>query len=264
MLRWTIRVSVLALGCTTVSRPRDFPAAGQPAQHVYVVGHGWHTGLAVQRAAVADAVWARDFPQADILELGWGDAGYYPTPRPTMWQASRAVFWPTPSVVQVVGLAGTVTNFFWGHPVVRLPVSAQGFERLRQHFDRTFLLDAAGQPQPVAPALYGEGRFYQARGKFYFPKMCNHWVAAGLQAAGYPFSPWRMIISDQVMAHASRFGEPLTPSARRLARGDHDGRPPGPSARRRGNPRWPLPARRAAHGNPPEATDTLTTGSSAP
>ena len=50
-----------------------------PGVAVYLVGHDGHTGIGVSargppRRTLAES---RDFPQADYLEVGWGNRDYY-------------------------------------------------------------------------------------------------------------------------------------------------------------------------------------------
>lgn len=197
----------LVVGCAAPVKSLFPPAPGQPVRPVYVVNHGWHTGLVVERAAFDHADWARDFAGADSVEFGWGDAAYYPAERPGLWLATKALFWPTPSVLHVVGVSGPVTNSFPHQEIVRVDLSEAGLERLRAHIEKTFALDKTGKAQVVGPGLYGDGKFYRARGKFYFPKMCNRWVATGLRAAGCPISPLRSITAGHVMSQTRTFGK---------------------------------------------------------
>lgn len=173
---------------------------------VHVVNHGWHSGLVVERAALDGAAVAAEFPHADHLEFGWGDAGYYPAERFGVWLALRALFWPTPTVLHVAGFSGEVTNTFPYFQIVRVELSEPGFARLRAHIETSFACDSAGRLQPVGPGWYGDSRFYRARGKFFFPKMCNYWAAAGLRAAGCPVNPWCTITAGQLTAQTRRFG----------------------------------------------------------
>jgi surface antigen len=45
-------------------------------------------------------------------------------------------------------------------------------------------------------------RFYKAKRKFYFPRMCNWWVAARLMQAGCSIEPWTVITASRAMSEA--------------------------------------------------------------
>ena len=95
-------IGILAGGaCTGQVKEQDDPAGNAPALSVYLVNHGWHTGIVFRRADIARAIWpeADDFPTAEYLEVGWGDSDYYQSRNPGAWLALKAALWPTPSVL---------------------------------------------------------------------------------------------------------------------------------------------------------------------
>jgi len=166
-----------------------------PVQHdlapavstIHVVHQGWHAGIVVRRADIPDEIWPekRDFPEAEYLEIGWGDRDYYQARKPGVFATLKAALWPTDSVLHVVAFQGPVANFFPRRKVVTLPVSRDGLIRLLTYVDRSF--DRQGvTPQPaVGHGLYGNSRFYAARDSFYLFSNCNRWVARAVRAAGY-------------------------------------------------------------------------------
>lgn len=196
-------------GCASPVRGLHPPAPGAPATTVYVLNRGWHTGLALPRADLHETNMpvVRDFPGADYLEFGWGDAAFYTEDSPSICTTLKAVFWPTPSVLHVAGARGALRDGLPAGEIVAVQLSEPGFERLRAFVADTFRRDQNGNIVPAGPGLYGEGRFYQANGKFYFPKMCNRWTASGLRAAGCPIAPGCSATAGRVMSQARTFGE---------------------------------------------------------
>jgi uncharacterized protein (TIGR02117 family) len=173
----TALILVLA-GCASPGEEQT--AAGE--MPVYVVTHGWHTGLAM-RAADIDFMRWRPLPhpaRAKYIEIGWGDRDYYPTPGFNLWYAFKALAWPTPSVLHVTGFNEPPARYFSASEVVELGVSRTGFEHLLAYITASFEPEAA----PIAPSLYASGAFYPSREKFHLFKTCNVWVARALRAAG--------------------------------------------------------------------------------
>ncbi|MBE0541843.1 MAG: DUF2459 domain-containing protein [Verrucomicrobia bacterium] len=201
-------VLVWQFGCVGPVKDLFPPAAGEPRKTVQVIRHGWHTGVAVRRADVPPGALpvTRDFPKADYVEFGWGDDAYYRTPRPTKGMALKAALWPTPSVLHVTGFQGTPRATFPASDIVEVELSAQGWERLAGFIDKTFARDADGRLLPLEKGLYGDSRFYRARGKFYFPKMCNRRTASALRAAGCPITRGYALTAGNVMWQTRRFG----------------------------------------------------------
>lgn len=194
---------LLAAGCAV---PTGTPGA-PPAATIHLVAHGWHTGIAIARGDLPDDFPSlADFPLADQLEFGWGDAKYYPAPDPSVWLGINALMWPTPSVLHVAAIRGDVAAAFPMSTVIRIELTADGLHRLSDFMRAEFQLDPQGRPIAVAPGLYGNGRFYRARGKFYFPRTCNWWIASALAAAGVPIKPATAVTARALLAQAARHG----------------------------------------------------------
>jgi hypothetical protein len=77
--------------------------AGEPTIPVWVVSHGWHTGLAVPARNVPCQLRPepdRD-PPAEYVEVGWGERDFYQARDPTSGLAVRAAVWPSASTLHV-------------------------------------------------------------------------------------------------------------------------------------------------------------------
>ena len=102
------------------------PAPGAPITEIVIVNHGYHVGIAIPRAALAEQASrqglsalgyiATRFADFDWLEIGWGDEGFYryvPTADSlTVALALRALFRAdNPSVLHVVGVKNDYAPF---------------------------------------------------------------------------------------------------------------------------------------------------------
>ena len=201
-------LAFLIAGCSTRVELVNASVAEAAPKVIYVVSHGWHTGIVIARADLPDD-WPglQDFARSDYLEFGWGDAGFYPAEEGSVWLALKALFWPTPSVLHVAGITGSVTAFFPKSKLVRIRLLESGFVRMQQFIRDTFWPSDEGRAIPVAPGLYGDGKFYQARGRFYFPKMCNYWTLSALREAGLPVIPLLAVTGGSVLSQVERHGE---------------------------------------------------------
>lgn len=170
--------------------PTIVPAEGAADRFVYVVSHGWHTGIVVATTDIRPGAWpvVEELLQARYIEVGWGDRVYYMDPDAGLGTASRAALIGGPSVLHLVGLDQSPHKAFPASEVVRLPVSAAGLERLVAHVADSFALDSVGASIDLGRSLYGAGRFYASRERFHLLKTCNLWTARALQAAGLPIA----------------------------------------------------------------------------
>ena len=181
------------------------PAPGAPITEAFIVSHGYHAGIAVPRAALAEQASrhglsalgyiATRFADSDWLEIGWGDEGFYryvPTAESlTVALALRALFRPgNPSVLHVVGVKNDPRAMFANSEVVRVGLSDAGFARVADMLDSTFARrNGSLMPEELGPGVYGTSLFFRANGAFHLFNVCNHWIARVLAAAGIPTAP---------------------------------------------------------------------------
>lgn len=176
---------------------------------IFVVGHGWHTSLVIPRTLIPENTWPEnsDFSDYQYLEVGWGDEGFYRANKVTLRIALKAVFYPTNSVLHIVGFNGAVQHYFSSSDIIMVALSEKGLKNLCQFISNSYYQDKkSGKHISLGPGIYGESRFYKANGKYYFPKTCNVWTARALESAGCPISSLRSIRAAGVIAQTRKFG----------------------------------------------------------
>jgi uncharacterized protein (TIGR02117 family) len=218
MLRWARRLGV-ALGVLLLfaiwmlggaawitARPADpllWPARDGHTVEVTLVSNGYHAGLALPRAALAEFASGRGYPALiavsqrfaayDWIEFGWGEREFYrsvPTVDDMNWRlALRALFYPgNRTVVHVAGMTGDPAQAFKAG-MMKVPLSRNGFDRMLAMLDATFVPPQAGSLPDLGRGLYGPSLFYPANGTFGITRVCNHWIGDLLGAAGLPTNP---------------------------------------------------------------------------
>jgi uncharacterized protein (TIGR02117 family) len=181
------------------------PAAGASSVEIHVVSHGYHSGIVLDRVAMAEAAEraghaaliavAQRFENYRWLEFGWGDEEFYRNVPDavslTFRLAIRALFWPgNASVVHAVGLNSYPSDAFPTSDVVRIPLSSRGFALMLNDLDASFGRGpGSASLEPLGPGLYGPSSFYRGAHSFHVFNVCNHWVARLLSAAGLPTAP---------------------------------------------------------------------------
>ena len=197
----------LAAGCAPLPpvAPPDTPRSGA---FVYLISHGWHVGIAVERREVSPAIWpeSAEFSGFRYLEVGWGDADYYPAAHGTIGLALKAAFSSKGSVLHVAAFDAPLPEFFDGSKIIEVPLSRRGLEDLARFIRSTYVLDASGRPIMVAPGIYGHSAFYRATGRYRLQDNSNNWTARALAVAGCPIDAAGAITAGSVMHAARRFG----------------------------------------------------------
>ncbi|MGH8564960.1 MAG: DUF2459 domain-containing protein [Gammaproteobacteria bacterium] len=200
-----IAIIVLASGAPQVAQASTAVVESQPTRTIYLLVDRWHAGIVFKRSEIPEGVLPerRDFPDAEYLEFGWGEWDFYQTVDFNFWQALKALFVPSRSVLHVVGFSGGVVGYAPYREVLEFRLDQKSFGRLVAYIDGSFARRGPGAVAPLGPGLYGDSRFYPAQGQFHLFNTCNTWAAGALQAAGYPMSS--PIIADALLSQARPF-----------------------------------------------------------
>lgn len=206
---WCLAASALLLAAAiaVTARPGDptrYPAhATDRSTEIFLVSHGYHSGIVVPRPALATVAGERGrgaligiatrFYTYPWIEFGWGEEEFYrsvPTAGSlTVGLAVRALLRPgNASVMHVVGLPTPPLMSFPQSDVVAMKLSPAGFAAVVDKINATFATPDAA-PADLGPGIYGPSLFFRANGSFHILHVCNHWVADVLDAAGVPTSP---------------------------------------------------------------------------
>lgn len=180
-------VAVLLSACA-IPMVESIAHEGEARSRIYLVGHGWHTGLVIRYTDLPEGIWpeAGDFPQAEYLEVGWGDHDYYRSHDPGLWTTLKAAILPTQSVLHVAGFRTSPTTYFAASEVIELRLPHTSIEQLAKYIDAALAREGTQAVAPLGTGLYGDSRFYPAREMFHLFNTCNVWTARALRSAGLP------------------------------------------------------------------------------
>lgn len=174
------------------------------AATLYVVHHGWHTGLVIRRGDIPDGLWPehRQAPPGEYLEVGWGQREFYQTRDPSLLQALGAALWPGSSVLHLVGFNGQVTAKFPNSEVIGLRLDAPAMAQIMRYISDAYERDADGNVKRMGQGLYGDSRFFAGSENFHLFRTCNVWTARALRLAGCPVGVG--ITADNVMKSVAK------------------------------------------------------------
>ncbi len=178
-------------------------ADDSPRSVIHVVSHGWHTGIILTLDATTIELCPplADFRYHRFVEIGWGDEGFYRADSIGVGTALRAIAWPSPTVLHILGFDFPVEEEFATSDIVRLELAPEGYRALLATISTTFAERAS-----IGTGIYGDSRFYRAVGSYYFPNTCNVWTLRTLGDAGVPTTPLLGIRADAAMVQIARAG----------------------------------------------------------
>jgi len=200
ILVWIV---VLATSCGLPHITADADEDAETSHTVYIVKHGWHAGIVLRPGDLPEGLWPEfpGVPRTPYIEVGWGEAGYYPNPDPGVGSLLAAGLWPTSSVVHVVPLPTAPPQSYARLDQVRLEVSPQELEALARFIRETVHLDD-GRARPAADGWAPDSRFFASPLRYHAFNNCNHWAAAALRAIGCDVWPRNTLIVRRVMRQA--------------------------------------------------------------
>jgi len=197
--------SALLAGCSSkpyaVKLPEDIPVSGR--NEIYVVSHGWHTGLVLPAKNIQDRLpgLKQRFGNTPWIEFGWGDKGFYQANEITIGLTFRAMFWSSGSVIHAVAVAGDIQEFFPNSDVRKLCFSDAALSSLLDFMEGSFARNPQGEIVALKDGIYGNSQFYDGVGVYHMFNTCNKWTAKGLQSAGMDVSPMLKLTSGSVMSY---------------------------------------------------------------
>lgn len=175
-------------GCAASKEWKYLPAAKAEERTIFVVAHGWHTGIALSRDDLGNELGfvTEYLPPGRYYEFGWGEAEFYQAEKVTPGIFLKAVFWRNPSVMHVVSVPVTPAQYFSDGEVVELNLSETGLKHLKDELRASFKFDERGRPYPLKKGPTGENRFFEAVDYYVITNTCNRWTAKLLESGGVP------------------------------------------------------------------------------
>lgn len=201
---------LLVLGVACAGPQKPVSAADEATLPVYVIGQGWHGGIAFRRADIPPGLLpeSADFPGVEYLEFGWGHRDYYQARDPGFWLLLDAAIWPSPSVLHVVGVHDSIHQRFVGFEIVRLDIPRSGFAELVAFIHASFHRNDAARAVPLRRGIVVNSFFYPATGSFHLFNNCNTWAAHALESTGYSLGMPLPFTINQLLERVRRLATP--------------------------------------------------------
>ena len=203
-------VFLLALiaGCSAPNMKAGIAPDGENVKRVFVVHDHWHAALVFRKVDLPEGTVPEQehFPEAEYLELSWGDQDYFPAPEESIGLAVRAAFWSRGSVLHVVGFKGNVKEHFPNGEIIEIALPREAFVRLSDFISSSFSRPDRWSPASGRPGLVPHSRFYPASGRFSILRTCNTWAAEALKSAGLDIRPGYVITAASLARQVRRYG----------------------------------------------------------
>jgi hypothetical protein len=174
---------------------------------VWVLSNGFHSAFAFRTESAPPSVRAVGRKRkAGWMMVGWGDKQFFMAKKGNPWVTIQAVCWPTPSALHLIPLPSPPERLLRNTEIVRLELPAKQFAALSAYIEAAFARAPNGKTIELGPGFSEGSVFFLGSEKFYFPKMCNWWVAAGVRQAGLPVHPVCALTAHELMRQLRKHG----------------------------------------------------------
>lgn len=209
MFKWHLVIILplitACLGPVAELYPED---EGQRTVEAYIISHGWHVGIAFRGNYLREELPRHErMPRTEYLMVGWGDNKYYPAEDPGVGLFLRAAFWPTGSVIHVVGMDRPVEAYFIESDIVKVQLSDKGMDEMSEYIGDSFKRGNSRNLISSGEGFYSNSTFFEANGLYFFPTTSNRWVARVLRESGFPITPFYAFTSGNVIFQVGKEGE---------------------------------------------------------
>ncbi|MDX1699331.1 MAG: DUF2459 domain-containing protein [Melioribacteraceae bacterium] len=169
---------------------------------IYIAKIDWHVGilLKIDENSIQRISALKEFDNYQFVDIGWGDAEFYQGPADfDLYLASKAILFPTPSVVRIQGYNRSVLSIAdWRDYIFEINLCLDRFEKLCSFIDDSFQRDSDSNLILTSERYQGNVRFYSSRHKYHLLNTCNTWVAEALSKSGLDVDPGSVITADHL------------------------------------------------------------------
>lgn len=174
-------------------------------QNIYVVNHGWHTGIVVDYNDLVNylpqlknnkPITLKTIPR--FIEIGWGDQGFYTAHQIGAEHIFEALFNSKGSVIHIAYLNSNPKSYFDTNRVYKIKISANGYQKMLKFIEQSFAKKNL-QIVNLGKGIYGDSNFFLATGKYSFFNTCNTWTSKALESGDIFENSYFKVASSQVI-----------------------------------------------------------------
>lgn len=175
---------------------------------IYLLADTLHTGLAFDLRWLEKSGYRvpSEVSGHPFVTMSWGNETAYLQERwLTPLQVCRALFTPTPSVMECIPFDWNVEEVFPRQRVYVADVPETCGPALANFLNAHTERDRDGNAITIAPSSWGSGRLIRcpATEPYDITRMCNNWTAEALAATGVAIDPSRVLAAWDVIGPAT-------------------------------------------------------------
>lgn len=174
---------------------------------IWLVADGFHTGVVFPYDWLLESgfIPPKDFGTPKYVTLSWGDkTAYVEKGLHTPWKLFRALFTPTPSVMELIP-----ANYYIAEVCPHQRIWRKLVERGRGKDLAAFLNDCSihgqdGRPVVCGTSSWGGGVLLDSRHVYFVPRVCNVWTGQVIESLGGKINPWFAMTANGLVRQAEK------------------------------------------------------------
>ena len=145
------------------------------------------------------------FGSPKYVTLSWGDrTAYVEKGLHTPWKFFKALFLPTPSVMELIPANWNVVEVCPNQRVWRKLVSRDKGHDLAAFLNDCSLHDSDGKPIVCGTSSWGSGVLLESRHVYFIPRTCNVWTVQAIDTLGGNINPWLAMTANGLIHQAEQ------------------------------------------------------------
>lgn len=193
---------------TSVSADRKTPLLthdSSPEVSVYLLADTLHTGMVFPYEWLIDSgfIPPENFGRPLAVSMSWGNRDAYVQKRwLSPWKVCRALFSPSPSVMEMVPVNWNVAEVIPHQRIYQKFIARDRGPQVAAFLNNCSRMDANGRPNVIGPSSWGDGVLLESRHAYFFPRICNVWTIQAIEATGADLNAWFGLSANGVIRQA--------------------------------------------------------------
>jgi len=182
---------------------------------LYIAKNDWHVGiiLKIDEPLINNIDAVSNFKYYDYVDIGWGDADFYQSSEDfDLFLASKAILFPTSSVIRVQGYALPIVQIFkYRDYVFELELNDIQHQKLCEFITKSFELDSTNSLIITSQKYNGVVKFFSSVHKYHLFNTYNTWVGEALEFSVFEKKKKKIITAEHLYDDLLRIGKVIKP-----------------------------------------------------
>lgn len=193
----------------SLNRAAKTDPAQVPDVLVWLISDELHTGMVFPYDWLIESgfIPPEGFGNPKWVTLSWGDrTAYVEKGLHSPWKVFRALFTPTPSVMELIPANWDIAEVCPHQRIWRKLVPRERGRNLAAFLNDCSRMGPDGKPQIVGTSSWGGGVLLESRHIYFLPRVCNVWTVHAIESLGGSMNAWTAVTADGLIRQAEKPG----------------------------------------------------------